>query len=329
MSSLPGDQAEIAPLDALANPVLALPRRRPGSIRRTVTTDVALSDGLRGPVVFHGRARDLLTATDGTATVVAEAESVMELDNATKPRIQRMRTVPAVDLPAVGASATHGFRDLVAAHVQEGSLLAAVLDDVPAAVIISTAGLPDGLEMERDVPLDVCAGWATGGTLARIVLTTGRRPHIPRAVAPPIADPRDPLAVHELPPIGPGHVRRLRYFDVVLDERRTSARIVGGFRDIAVQPGAPATVVHEYELELVVDAADGLIRAVAATPNVLPGPECPDAVASAQHVVGLRLASLRSVVARDFRGLSTCTHLNDQLRFSGDAGGLLGGLADA
>ncbi len=51
-----------------------------------------------------------------------------------------------------------------------------------------------------------------------------------------------------------------------------------------------------------------------AVPRVLPWVECPEAVASAGRLVGHTIGTIRQLVGREFRGVTTCTHLNDLLR---------------
>ena len=48
--------------------------------------------------------------------------------------------------------------------------------------------------------------------------------------------------------------------------------------------------------------------------RTLPWPECPNALASAGRIVGEAVTDLRAKVHADFRGTTTCTHLNDVLR---------------
>jgi hypothetical protein len=61
-----------------------------------------------------------------------------------------------------------------------------------------------------------------------------------------------------------------------------------------------------------------VIRSIAVRARILPGPDCPGAVASAQRVVGQPLASLRAFVRGEMQGDTICTHLNDQLRSLAD-----------
>ncbi|MGE0879872.1 MAG: DUF2889 domain-containing protein, partial [Acidimicrobiia bacterium] len=45
---------------------------------------------------------------------------------------------------------------------------------------------------------------------------------------------------------------------------------------------------------------------------------CPGAVASASRLVGKEISQIRDFVRTDFRGITTCTHLNDLVRSLGD-----------
>jgi hypothetical protein len=73
-------------------------------------------------------------------------------------------------------------------------------------------------------------------------------------------------------------------------------------------------VIHEYTVRGRVDPVDFTILALVATPRVLPWVECPAAAASAGRLVGSDVRALRPLVRAEFTGISTCTHLNDQLR---------------
>jgi hypothetical protein len=77
-------------------------------------------------------------------------------------------------------------------------------------------------------------------------------------------------------------------------------------------------VLHEYAVAGRV--AGGAIVEIEPQARVLPWTECPAALASAQRVVGVALDDLPAVVRADFRGTSTCTHLNDTLRSLADLG---------
>src|SRR5690606_3446918 len=63
------DAAKAGPHD----PVTETPDRRPGSVRRTSTIDTRWPEGLLGPRLMDGRARDLRTGPDGRVDVLGEA----------------------------------------------------------------------------------------------------------------------------------------------------------------------------------------------------------------------------------------------------------------
>jgi hypothetical protein len=86
------------------------------------------------------------------------------------------------------------------------------------------------------------------------------------------------------------------------------------FRDTHVDAEGTETVLHEYDVEVKVDPATLEVIESAATPRVLPWIECPQAVASAGRLVGHRIGTLRELVRRELKGVTTCTHLNDLLR---------------
>ena len=90
------------------------------------------------------------------------------------------------------------------------------------------------------------------------------------------------------------------------------------FRDTHVDPSGAETVLHEYSLNAVVDPESMVLSNCVATPQVLPWVECPAAADSAPRLNGHAAAEIRDLVRREFRGTTTCTHLNDLLRSLGD-----------
>ena len=94
-------------------------------------------------------------------------------------------------------------------------------------------------------------------------------------------------------------MRRLRRTDVlVVDDE---IMVDSHFRDSYMEHTGVETSVHEYDVTLTAAVDDGVIRAVNVRARILPGPDCPGAVASAQHVVGQPLASLRDFVRGELR----------------------------
>jgi hypothetical protein len=130
----------------------------------------------------------------------------------------------------------------------------------------------------------------------------------------PTADD-DPLAWHAMPGELPVHgMRRRRRLDLVRDPDGAGALLLDAmFRDTYVSGAGGENIVHEYQLRARLDA-DLVVTAVSAEPRVLPWTECPMAAASAGRLVGTSVRDLRDRVRQDFKGISTCTHLNDLLR---------------
>jgi hypothetical protein len=114
-------------------------------------------------------------------------------------------------------------------------------------------------------------------------------------------------------------MRRERRLDVTLGAPTT---FDSHFRDYFTREDGTTTVIHEYELSGAIDTTRGVVIDAVARPRVLPWPECSGAVESARRLSGAAIDDLRDVVSRDFKGVTTCTHLNDQLRSLADLGHL-------
>ncbi|MEO7428607.1 MAG: DUF2889 domain-containing protein, partial [Acidimicrobiales bacterium] len=157
---------------------------------------------------------------------------------------------------------------------------------------------------------DLCAGWAGEGTMLDTLERTGIFPIPLGPPAPDLLPSDDPLAWHELEPMLPRSVRRRRRLDLVAGN---PIAMDVHFRDSHLGADGVEDVLHEYTLAVELDPALTVLRSEA-TVRVLPWPECPGAVGSAGRIVGQPVAALRQLVASDFKGTSTCTHLNDVLR---------------
>jgi len=129
--------------------------------------------------------------------------------------------------------------------------------------------------------------------------------------APDLDRPDDPLAWHDMEPMAPKSVRRRRRIDVI-DGDPLSVDV--HFRDSHLAVDAAEDVLHEYTLQATVDPDSLVVLSSEAQARTLPWPECPNALASAARIAGERVADLRTKVHADFRGTTTCTHLNDVLR---------------
>jgi Protein of unknown function (DUF2889) len=229
----------------------------------------------------------------------------------------------------VGLRVSSGFRRALDEATPDeekiGSLRYQLLDDLAGAVLVSgfalgAAGVyPPPGAMDLASRADICAGWATGGTL---LLEGGKLGHAPvrtGPVAPSLDSPGDPLAWHRLEPAGPHAMRRWRRIDVWRPEGGDGGpadwlSVEAFFRDSHVDAAGVETVVHEYLVSAEIEPDTQVFRSCRAEVGVLPWVECPGAVASATRVVGTAPHDLRQRVRKTFVGTSTCTHLNDTLR---------------
>ncbi len=237
----------------------------------------------------------------------------------------------------VGCAAAGGYRAALDAALpgerERGRVLYQLLDDIPSTILVNgyamAVGLPptEHLEIRRQASLkrsqaDVCAGWRIGGSMLRSVGETGL-PELrrgPSASEPLVTD--DPLAWHALPPLPPGSMRRARR----IDAWRVDGGVVGieaFFRDTFVSDDETEEIVHEYTVVASVDPGTLQFLAIRADVGPLPSSDCGDAALSATRLSGLSLSDLRAHVSTNFKGPTTCTHLNDVLRGLQDLPALL------
>jgi hypothetical protein len=276
---------------------------------------------LSGPVHVVASGRDLLTRFDHAVRVLdtARIEADADYETATLRRIVSAPPDPALASLA-GTRAARGFRRLVDGALPgeetSGSVRYQLLDDLPTALMLSgrvlrAAGLGLNLDSTRGLPIDVCAGWAAGGTLLSGFTDAGPPLDVGPA-APPIRPDDDELAWHEFGSLPPHATRRHRMLDVW--ETAGTASVACFFRDTWSDAAGHETVVHEYLVHGELDLATSQFVSCDATAGPLPYPECPRATSSANRVEGVDPTGLRRHVRNDFVGPSTCTHLNDTLR---------------
>jgi len=322
------------PLHGTHEPTSGTPLRTPGSVRRTATTDMLRPEGLSGPLVLVGRARDLVTGTDGAGRVVAEASTRVRIDFTGGRVVQEITSSPPrPGLAAlVGGRASSGFRAAALAAdpalPEENGLLNLLVDDIPVTTLVSGHAWGAGTAAERRLPVvtmrnslirDQCAGFADGATIMAEVDRTGLPPLVTGPAALPLVQD-DPDGWHPTDALPPHGMRRSRRIDV---RPGTTTVVDVLFRDAYVRPDGLETVIHEYTVALEVDPDAGVVLACEATPRVLPWVECPAAALSARRLAGQPLAGLRQHVRHTFGGISTCTHLNDTLRSLEDVPALL------
>jgi hypothetical protein len=312
------------------DPVTSIPARVPGSVRRS--TNIDQHRGERFEVLAQGR--DLQTATDGTTTVLDEVRLHLELDvSGTITAIESDPVEPAL-AKLVGLNNQRGFRaamdEAVPHHREATTVLHQLLDDVPMAALINGYGWTRELGDDFDLPAessdrlrDRCAGWINDGVMLGALDETGIFPIPLGPDAPDLDHPDDPLAWHDMDPMAPQSVRRRRRLDVIGGD---PLRVDVHFRDSHLALDAAEDVLHEYTLQATVDPGALVVLSAEAQARTLPWPECPNALASATRLADEPVAGLRSKVHADFRGTTTCTHLNDVLRSLAGVAALAKGL---
>jgi Protein of unknown function (DUF2889) len=338
---------DLHPRHGIHEPTSGTPPRLPGSARRTTTIDMLRPAGPHGPLELAGRGRDLLTGSGGAGRELASASCHAVIDFLGGRLLTELSTSPGRPLDGLlGTRVSSGFRGRLDATDPslntDDTLLYQLLDDFPVATLVSGHAVGAALEPGQELPPmagrpgfmpDMCAGFATGGTIMNGIGADGRPPVVTGPGAPSLADGADPAAWHATTPLPPGSMRRARRIDVrpmpdvapgaAAGRPVTSApaMVDAMFRDSYVLPDGTETIIHEYTLTARID--DGTVMTCAARPRVLPWVECPAAAASAARLAGQPLRSLRSHVHASFSGTSTCTHLNDMLRALADVPVLL------
>ncbi len=300
-----------------------MPAAQPGSWRRLTCLDLVRPHGPAGDLTVRGRALDVTTDSGGRPVSYDDARLEATVDYHGGRVLLHLETSPELpELAAlVGASVIAGFRGRADLDTVAGisAPLAALLDDLPVGVLISghavsaarTSGNESVTVSSGYIPVaDQCAGYAAGGALMTAIAERGRSPVADGPDAPALDAPEwmsEPLAEHGM--------RRIRRID--RHHMDGAIRVDAMFRDTYRRVDGVETVIHEYELAVVADEATGVIEHAVATPRVLPWFDCPGAVASAGTLVGTTLERIDERVRRDFRGVGTCTHLNDLLRSIG------------
>jgi hypothetical protein len=330
----------IDPRHGTHEPTRGTPARVAGSVRRTTSVDMLRPVGVDGNLVLVGVGRDLVTAADGTPSVIDTGRFDATIDYTDGQRVTALTSTPAIDgLDAlVGRSASTGFRaalnDVVDGHDIVGRVVYQLLDDLPVATLISGFspqlslakqgawgdGTPQNVQRRKPEGLDLlqqadlCAGWKAGGTIIQGI-AEGLPPVVTGPEAPPIDLLDDEWAWHTMPDPIPAHgMRRRRRIDLLPAIDGGPIVVDALFRDCHVDDEGLETIVHEYSVVVRVDPVDFGVLESTATPRVLPWFECPEAAASATRLVGAGFDGLRARVRGEFVGATTCTHLNDALR---------------
>jgi hypothetical protein len=211
--------------------------------------------------------------------------------------------------------------EFVPHELEGGTPLYLLLDDISGASLVAGFAWSQWVDTwataarsgaPRPDMEGVCIGFAPGST-ALVEQRSGRMTHRIQVVGPLVRDD-DPAGWHDLPELPEVSFRRARRIDVWRDPVDGTIMIDAGFQDSASNPEHGRIAVHEYVLHATADPDTLLLTSVVADPRVLPFLSCPNAAATAQHVVGTPLAELRQTVLERLAKTNGCTHLNDALR---------------
>ena len=236
--------------------------------------------------------------------------------------VRAVRGTPAHEILETleGANAHRGFRKLLD-PLRSGDpdelALRRLLFDLPIATMIMMQAFivrtPEGqrsnTRMSADPPgVNQCAGWVAGGEMLTLIRDSDGLLEMdpsPRLVGENhLGDPNPlPLAVNATR-------RRRRYvIETVEDELRLSVNQ----RDSYATPDGVERALHWWILDLTAGVEDHVVRSITVDNGGLPWVECPSAAGSAQRLIGERLEDLEVLVSDTFKGVTTCTHLNDTL----------------
>jgi hypothetical protein len=305
-----------------------------------MSIDIGARRGFSAALAMTGLAREIRTGSGGSddVTVVAEASVAAGFDMARE--LVSLETTPSAVWVngLIGARAGGGFRRHLASVVPEaeaGSLLRQVLDDMPAAALISgyawmRLARREGHDPSTLVPAnmlermsDLCSGWRTGGEAVASIETSHGMPIQDCPPAP--VDDADPWGWHATGALERDWMRRRRCLDVTVDGSGDFS-IWAMFRDTVGEEDGAEVVLHEYAVTAsgTTSGSGSVVTAVAAEPRVLPFPECPAAADAVGDLVGCRLAELSTSVPERLTGIRSCTHLNDLLRALGGVADLVG-----
>jgi hypothetical protein len=290
--------------------------------------------------VVDARARDLRTSPTGDAVVEDACRVSAVVDGSARRFVEASADGDRGWVTGLAGKRTgQKFRNQLAEVAppdlaEVDPLLLLILDDVPGSQLVagfavhSDPGFSFAAQAEHLTTVTgVCAGWAADASIIQQVRLVGEIPTPTGPPAPTLLDVDvDPLAWHDVDPLGPHGMRRVRRLDVGPSPADPSRWWFDAhFRDSHVSAGGSEEVVHEYVVTGDLDPEARQITAVQTQARVLPWLECPQAVASADRVVGRPLAGLRADVLATFVGTSTCTHLNDVLRTLADLDPILRG----
>jgi len=312
--------------------------RRAGSIRRTSTLDGTWPGGFGTQLRLDGRCRDAVTHASVDAPVVV-GEATASIGIGGNRTIEDIRADPDSDglQQLVGCRGGGYLRSALAEFLPHeldgGTPLYLLLDDLSGGSLVAGFAWSqwrdqwmnaDAKRPPRPNMEGVCIGFAPGSS-ALDEQRSDVMTHRVQIVRKLVHDD-DRHGWHDLAELPPVSFRRARRIDVWRDPVDGTIMIDSGFQDSAGHPEHGRVAVHEYGLHATADPATMTIRSVHADPRVLPFLSCPNAVDTADHVIGTPVAELRTTVLERLAKTNGCTHLNDALRALAEVPVLLGQL---
>jgi Protein of unknown function (DUF2889) len=320
----------------IRDPLREVPALQPAAFRRTMHVDVgpAAAWSVRGrELELSGAARDVRGEVSGSSEVapvkLREARISAKFDSARVLVALAMEPQSPWARSMVGQRAGSGFRkflDETTPNDPEASLVRQLLEDLPAAALISgysslrlarrLGASPQSLTppgvLERMT--DLCSGWRAGGGAVLSVAAGEGVPIQDTPVAPDLSA-ENPDAWHAIPVLEADWMRRRRLVDVLLDVQGIG-QIWAMFRDTVGESDGSELVLHEYAVTGTIHMTqNGLVLdRISADPRVLPFVECPAAAAEVVALEGMALRDLPRRVPEALFSVASCTHLNDLLR---------------
>jgi Protein of unknown function (DUF2889) len=311
--------------------VETVPPRRPDSLRRTSSIQSLWPDGIGGPHIMPGRARDLFTGRDGAPVVLAEDEirATMTPDR----RIAAMEGSRDTAMLAQCSGMRPGgeLRKFLSVHlpdeISRATLLYRLLDEMGGGAFMAVSAwhswLPggevdyaaeQGLESATNRPVEgVCLSFQRGS----VAMTDEGRTNEALADHPfgrfP-QSPDDPQTWHPfVASSGPNHLR-VRRTDVWLED--DMLHVDAWFQDSTALPDRSDArmIFHEYGIMATIDPESFVLRKISVTPRVLPYSSCFAAPETAARMIGEKVTNFASQVPIMLRGTLGCTHLNEMLR---------------
>lgn len=323
----PPEPAPSAAPTRVANPLVRLPARRPGSVRRISSLAIEPAGGWDHGTVVKGVACDSEASGDGAVTALRTASVTATLDAGSRLTSAGGDLAAEVVAGLVGKSPVSGFRKelarLAAAGLDPDSPQAAILDDLPTVRLIS--GYARLIELPPPVAdgrtagpvLNVCRGWAADGTASRLA-AAGQSVITGTPAAPAFAEllgtmADDPAVSFAEPPLRPRSMRRRRVLDLV--RAGGDLEVYQYFRDSHVDADGTEGSLHEYVMTARLSGDNLVVREISVEPRALPFPECRLAAPNVQLLFGVPAAGIEGSVRSALGGTMGCTHLNDVLRF--------------